>query len=80
MEIRKEDLKEKGIVLSPGRYTTKKTKDGLEIYLCGGDTEGCILVGVNNVTGKVTNSVATLNILLALIEKYKQDEYTLTIK
>lgn len=44
------------------------------------DTEGCILVGVNNVKGKVTNSVNTLNILLDLIEKYKQDEYTLIIK
>jgi len=44
------------------------------------DTRGCILVGVNNVKGKVTNSVAILNILLALIEKHKQEEYTLIIK
>lgn len=43
------------------------------------DTRGCILVGVNSEVGKVTNSVATLNILLALIEKYKQEEYTITI-
>ncbi len=43
------------------------------------DTRGCILVGVNNVTGKVTNSVSTLNILLTLLEKYKQEKYKITI-
>jgi len=41
------------------------------------DTHGCILVGVNSIKGKVTQSKATFNKLFALMEK--ADDITIEI-
>ena len=37
------------------------------------DTDGCILVGVNSVKGKVLNSRDTYNKLMEVLEKDKED-------
>lgn len=41
------------------------------------DTHGCILVGINNVVGKVTNSIATFDKLMAIIGKEKDLSITI---
>lgn len=45
------------------------------------DTEGCLLVGINNVVGKVTNSRETFNKLFKLLqEKANKGKIYITIK
>lgn len=43
------------------------------------DTYGCLLVGQNNVVGKVTNSTITFNKIMDILTKAK-DEITITIE
>lgn len=46
------------------------------------DTEGCILVGINNVKGKVTSSRATEDTLLNIMKRARAngETFTLTIR
>ncbi len=58
--------------------------EGILIHIgnTANDTDGCLLVGVNNVVGKVTNSIATFKSLYdKLLEAVNNnEEITITIK
>lgn len=56
MQIKQEELRAISITLPPGRYSAIEKGGFLEIYLHGGDTEGCILLGTGRMKGGVTNS------------------------
>lgn len=43
------------------------------------DSHGCILVGINNVVGRVNNSRATFDKLYEILEESKQKEFTIQI-
>lgn len=43
------------------------------------DTEGCILVGSNDVVGRLSASVRAYASLLALLHEHKEEEHTITI-
>ena len=68
MKITKKQLAGMGVDLPPGRYTTKQAGDFLEIYKCGGDTEGCILVGTGRMKAGVVNSRFAMTSLMKQLE------------
>jgi len=57
-----------GLNLPVGRYTTKKTKTSLEIYKCGGDSSGCILIGITRTNVGVANSQAAMALFMKRLE------------
>ena len=62
------------------RLTNVKGFDGVLIHVgnTAEDSLGCILVGLNKVKGKVINSTATFNKLMAILSQHT--EITLTVK
>lgn len=69
MQIKQSELKKLGIDLPMGRYTTKTSSNRIDIYKCGGDTEGCILVGMHRTDTGVADSRAAFNLLLPEIQE-----------
>ena len=51
MEIKVEELKKYGITLPIGRYSINRVNGYIEIYKHGGDTHGCLLLGINTKKG-----------------------------
>lgn len=67
MQISQKELKSLGINLEMGRYTKKTSNGKAEIYKCGGDTEGCILLGLERTSIGVARSQDAMKILMPLI-------------
>ena len=68
MQITKKQLSSMGIDLPPGRYTAEQANGFLEVYKCGGDTEGCILVGTGRMKAGVVNSRFAMTSLMKQFE------------
>ncbi len=80
-DISRSKLKALGIDLPIGRYTTKEVNGQIEVFKCGGDTEGCILLGTAKTKNGVINSRFACDDFNGRLEKALVDsEVWLTIR
>lgn len=84
MKISRNELKNRyGIDLPVGKYRIKTEGGNYTINTVKDDTEGCIIVGLNKVVGKVVDSQKTYTNLMKkylLIAKERNEHITITIQ
>lgn len=84
MKISRNELKNRyGIDLPIGKYRIKVEGGSYTINTVKDDTEGCIIVGLNKVVGKVVDSQKTYTNLMKeylLIAKERNEHITITIQ
>lgn len=84
MKISRNELKNRyGIDLPIGKYRIKVEGGSYTINTVKDDTEGCIIVGLNKVVGKVVDSQKTYTNLMRkylLIAKERNEHITITIQ
>ena len=79
MEIKVEELKKYGITLPIGRYSINRVNGYIEIYKHGGDTHGCLLLGVNTKKGMITESKATFSKFMEMLRISNQKWWEIEI-
>lgn len=79
-QISQKQLKAMGVSLPNGRYTKKTFDDRAEIYRCGGDTEGCILVGLERTGDGVGQSRSAMSELIPKLRAAYEKKDFVTIE